>query len=189
MSTLLYLHGFRSSPRSTKAQQMRQYLAEQRPDIQFVCPQLAATPDAAWGQISTIADTIEGPFGVVGSSLGGFFATRVAEIYGCYGVVINPAVNPHILLRDYLGEQQHPYTHEQYCLTECHMQELAALKVTAPTAMERLWLLQQQEDEVLDYREALDYYRFARVCMQKGGNHAFMGFEHYRAQIVRFLQL
>lgn len=189
MSTLLYLHGFKSSPRSTKAQQMRDYLAEHRPDIQFICPQLAATPDAAWQKIAATADAIKGPFGVVGSSLGGFFATRVAELYHCYGVVINPAVNPHLLLRDYLGEQLHPYTGEQYCLTEQHMQQLADLKVNAPTAIKRLWLLQQQGDEVLDYREALDYYRFARVCMQKGGNHAFMGFEHYRAQIVRFLQL
>src|SRR5699024_6301091 len=83
MPTLLYLHGFSSSPRSTKAEQMRQYLAEHRPDIRFICPQLAATPAAAWEQIAAIADAIEGKFGVVGSSLGGFFATRVAELYGC----------------------------------------------------------------------------------------------------------
>ena len=188
-ATLLYLHGFNSSPRSIKARLMGEHLARLRPDIRLVCPQLAATPAAAWSQIAAICDGLEGPFGVAGSSLGGFWATRVAELYGVRAVVINPAVNPHILLGDWLGEQLNPYTGERYVLTAGHMAELAALRVNEPSCLERIWLLQQQGDEVLDYREALDYYRFARVCIQKGGDHSFIGFEHYCAQIIRFLQL
>ncbi|GGB35388.1 esterase [Oceanisphaera marina] len=189
MSTLLYLHGFNSSPKSIKAQQMQEYLQQKRPDIHMICPQLAATPAAAWAQIQAICDDIQGNFGVAGSSLGGFLATLVAEQYGVRAVVINPAVNPHILLQDYLGEQLNPYTDERYSLGEHHMQELSELRLDAPTCMDRIWLLQQQGDEVLDYREALDYYRFARVCIQKGGDHSFVGFDHYCAQIIRFLQL
>ncbi|OIN08842.1 esterase YqiA [Oceanisphaera psychrotolerans] len=189
MPTMLYLHGFNSSPNSIKARLMLEHLRQKRPDIHFVCPQIAATPAAAWAQIAAICDQIEGPFGVAGSSLGGFWATRVAERFGVRAVVINPAVNPHILLRDYLGEQQNPYTDEHYQLNEAHMAELEALRVDAPSCLDRIWLLQQQGDEVLDYREALEYYRFARVCIQKGGDHAFVGFEHYCAQVVRFLEL
>lgn len=193
MSTLLYLHGFNSSPQSVKAQQMREHLQQKRPDIHFVCPQLAATPAAAWAQIQTICDELAAkigvPFGVAGSSLGGFLATRVAEQYGVRAVVINPAVNPHILLQDYLGDQLNPYTEQRYQLTPQHIQELVALRVNNPHCMERIWLLQQQGDEVLDYREALEYYRFARVCIQKGGDHSFVRFEHYCGQIIRFLQL
>lgn len=192
MSTLLYLHGFNSSPQSMKAQEMQNYLQQKRPDVQFICPQLAATPAVAWAQISDICDALVqagAQFGVAGSSLGGFLATRVAEIYGVRAVVINPAVNPQILLKDYLGEQLNPYTEQRYVLTEQHMAELTALRLEAPTAMARIWLLQQQGDEVLDYREALDFYRFARVCIQKGGDHSFIGFHHYCGQIIRFLQL
>lgn len=189
MSTLLYLHGFNSSPQSVKAREMQDYLQQKRPDIHFICPQLAATPAAAWMQIAAICADIQGPFGVAGSSLGGFFATQVAEQFGVRAVVINPAVNPHVLLDDYLGEQVNPYTQERYLLTEQHMAELSALLLMEPTCMDRIWLLQQQGDEVLDYREALEFYRFARVCIQKGGDHSFIGFHHYCAQIIRFLQL
>lgn len=193
MSTLLYLHGFNSSPQSVKAQQMQDYLQQKRPDIDFICPQLAATPAAAWAQIATICEQVrtetDGHFGVAGSSLGGFLATRVAEVYGVRAVVINPAVNPHILLKDYLGEQVNPYTSQRYLLNQQHMTELSELRLSKPSCMERIWLLQQQGDEVLDYREALDFYRFARVCIQKGGDHSFIGFDHYCAQIIRFLQL
>ncbi|WP_116475132.1 YqiA/YcfP family alpha/beta fold hydrolase [Zobellella maritima] len=189
MANMLYLHGFNSSPNSVKARLMQEHLQQHRPDIRFVCPQIAATPALAWSQIATLCEELEGPFGVAGSSLGGFWATRVAEQFGVRAVVINPAVNPHILLRDYLGAQQNPYTDERYQLSEAHMAELEALRVDKPSCLDRIWLLQQQEDEVLDYREALEYYRFARVCIQKGGDHSFVGFEHYCAQVVRFLQL
>ncbi|MGO4998000.1 YqiA/YcfP family alpha/beta fold hydrolase [Oceanisphaera sp. W20_SRM_FM3] len=193
MSTLLYLHGFNSSPQSVKAREMQQYLLQKRPDIHFICPQLSATPAAAWAQIAEICEQIrtesQGPFGVAGSSLGGFLATQVAEQFGVRAVVINPAVNPHLLLKDYIGEQVNPYTFDRYLLTEQHMRELSELRLMEPTCMDRIWLLQQQGDEVLDYREALDFYRFARVCIQKGGDHSFIGFHHYCAQIIRFLEL
>ncbi|WP_319783252.1 YqiA/YcfP family alpha/beta fold hydrolase [Oceanisphaera sp. IT1-181] len=193
MSTLLYLHGFNSSPQSMKAREMQEYLLQKRPDINFICPQLATTPAAAWAQISEICEALavrnNGHFGVAGSSLGGFLATRVAEVCGVRAVVINPAVNPQVLLQDYLGEQLNPYTDERYLLTAQHMQELSELRVNEPSCMARIWLLQQQGDEVLDYREALEYYRFARVCIQKGGDHSFIGFNHYCAQIIRFLEL
>jgi predicted esterase YcpF (UPF0227 family) len=109
-------------------------------------------------------------------------------LYGCRAALINPAVRPHELLCDYLGPQTNPYTDERYELLPAHMDELKALAVPV-TAPERLWILQQQEDEVLDYRKALTEYRFARLSLECGGNHAFTGFERYPAQIIRFLGL
>ena len=191
-SVLLYLHGFNSSPGSAKAQQMAAWVAKHRPDIEVMIPAQPNTPGAAW---AAIAQSIEAArarhgtnlrLGAVGSSLGGFMATRVSELYGCRAALINPAVRPHELLRDYLGPQCNPYTDERYELLPAHMDELKALAVPV-TAPERLWILQQQEDEVLDYRKALDEYRFARLSLECGGNHAFEGFERYPAQIVRFL--
>ncbi|ATL98422.1 esterase YqiA [Aeromonas sp. CA23] len=193
-SVLLYLHGFNSSPGSAKAQQMAAWVAAHRPDIEVIIPAQPNTPAAAW---AAIAQTIEAAsarhcdrlkLGAVGSSLGGFMATRVSELYGCRAALINPAVRPHELLCDYLGPQTNPYTDERYELLPAHMDELKALAVPV-TAPERLWILQQQEDEVLDYRKALTEYRFARLSLECGGNHAFTGFERYPAQIIRFLGL
>lgn len=193
-SVLLYLHGFNSSPGSAKAQQMAAWVAANRPDIEVIIPAQPNTPAAAWAAIEqTIAD-LQGRYGggfklgAVGSSLGGFMATRVSEQYGCRAALINPAVRPHELLCDYLGPQTNPYTGEQYELRPEHMDELQALAVPV-TAPERLWILQQQGDEVLDYRKALDEYRFARLSLECGGNHAFVAFERYPAQIIRFLGL
>ncbi|MEW7866550.1 YqiA/YcfP family alpha/beta fold hydrolase [Aeromonas diversa] len=189
-SALLYLHGFNSSPASLKATQMAEWVAARRPDIRVVIPAQPSTPAAAWACIEQAIEALpEGTrLGVVGSSLGGFMATRVAERYGCRAVLVNPAVRPHELLADYLGPQQNPYTGERYDLTVAHMAELEGLAVPV-TAPERLWVLQQEADEVLDSRQALAEYRFARFTMECEGNHAFVGFERYCAQIVRFLGL
>ncbi|MBV7437219.1 YqiA/YcfP family alpha/beta fold hydrolase [Aeromonas sp. sif2416] len=193
-SVLLYLHGFNSSPGSAKAQQMADWVARHRPDIELLIPAQPNTPAAAWAAIEqTIEEAVARHgqrlrLGAVGSSLGGFMATRVSELYGCRAALINPAVRPHELLCDYLGPQTNPYTDERYELLPLHMDELQGLAV-AVTAPGRLWVLQQQEDEVLDYRKTLAEYRFARLSLECGGNHAFMGFERYPAQIVRFLGL
>ncbi|HNW03716.1 MAG TPA: YqiA/YcfP family alpha/beta fold hydrolase, partial [Burkholderiaceae bacterium] len=103
---LLYLHGFRSSPQSAKARQMAARVAEQHPNVTWWCPQLPPSPREA------IALLLKGTAGwpqtamaVVGSSLGGFYATCVAENVGCKAVLLNPAVHPARDLAKYIGEQ------------------------------------------------------------------------------------
>lgn len=193
-SVLLYLHGFNSSPGSAKARQMADWLAEYRPDIEVLIPAQPNTPAAAWAAIAQSIEAAQARhgdglrLGAVGSSLGGFMATRVSERYGCRAALINPAVRPYELLQDFLGPQTNPYTHERYELLPRHMDELRALAVPV-TVPERLWVLQQQEDEVLDYRKALSEYSFARLSLECGGDHSFVGFERYPAQIVHFLGL
>ncbi|MGL5040894.1 MAG: YqiA/YcfP family alpha/beta fold hydrolase [Aeromonas sp.] len=193
-SVLLYLHGFNSSPGSAKAQQMAAWVAHHRPDIEVIIPAQPNTPAAAWAAIERVMSDLllryghSLKLGVVGSSLGGFMATKVSEHYGCRAALINPAVRPHALLCDYLGPQTNPYTGEHYELLPSHIEELRMLAVPL-TAPDRLWVLQQQGDEVLDYRQTLSYYRFARLSLECGGNHGFVGFERYPAQIVHFLGL
>lgn len=188
--TLIYLHGFNSTPNSVKALQMTDYLAKELPDIQICVPKLPNTPAASWRAIQeTLATLGDRKIGVVGSSMGGFWATKVAEEYGHKAVLINPAVHPHYLLQSLLGPQRNPYSGEEYLLEPKHVEELRLLGIPVLQHPERLWLLQQQGDEVLDYRLALQFYHFARTTVEQGGNHAFTGFERYCAQIVRFLQL
>ncbi|MGL5947964.1 MAG: YqiA/YcfP family alpha/beta fold hydrolase [Aeromonas sp.] len=191
-SVLLYLHGFNSSPRSLKAQQMAAWLAAERPDIQLLIPQLPATPAAAWQQLHAQCTALRADpkvrLGLVGSSLGGFFAARLSAAFDCRAALINPAVRPHALLKDYLGWQQNPYTGERYELLPAHINELAAL-YALPLVGERCWLLAQTGDEVLDYREAQAAYPFARRTFELGGDHAFVDFGRYLAPIVAFLGL
>lgn len=189
-STLIYLHGFNSSPQSAKATMMKTFLAEAMPDIHVCTPKLPNTPTATWEFLrELLTDLGDAKIGLIGSSMGGFWATRIAEVYGHRAVAVNPAVHPHFLLSHLLGPQHNPYTGEHYELLPEHVEELKALDVAELKHPERLWLLQQQADEVLDYRHALKFYQYARTTVEKGGNHAFIGFERYCAQIVRFLEL
>jgi predicted esterase YcpF (UPF0227 family) len=185
---LLYLHGFNSSPRSVKAQKMVHYLGNQHPEIAIEVPNLSPYPSIAWQQVEQIIQAYPmHQIGVVGSSLGGYYATRVSQIFGFPAVLINPAVKPYELLVDYLGENTNPYTQGKFILGEQHIDELRALDCTCLVAPEKLWVLLQTHDEVLDYRQAEAKYGTAKITVEQGGDHSFVGFEHYLSAILTFL--
>lgn len=185
---LIYLHGFLSSPASVKAQATQAYWQHNHPDIEFICPQLPYYPDEA----KTVLDDLGREYqaeqvGYIGSSLGGFLSTYMAENYGGQAVLINPAARPHEVLADYLGEHQHPYTQERFVLQSMHMQQLAEMDKPRPTRPERFWVLLQTADETLDYRDAEQKYQGARLTIEQGGDHAFRGYERFLPDIFRFL--
>lgn len=184
MKTLLYLHGFNSSPASIKAQQTAAWLGERNLGQHFHCPALHYSPARAASQIASwLADRNPADVTCVGSSLGGFYATWVAERYGCRAVLINPAVRPHTLLDGLLGPQRNLYTGEEYLLTTDHMAELVTL-LPARLTPSRYWLLVETGDETLDYRQAVDYYAGARQTVFDGGDH---GFQHWQAMLPEVL--
>ncbi|WP_274012847.1 esterase YqiA [Vibrio parahaemolyticus] len=190
-SLLLYIHGFNSSPLSMKANLMREYCAQHRPDIKVIVPQLPCFPEQAAQLLLDIVEQYKDDYniGLVGSSLGGYMSTWLNAKYGFKAVVVNPAVKPYELLVDYLGEQTKPYTHETYTLEACHIDELKALDVQSIASPNSFWLLQQTEDEVLDYRQAVDKFAKAKQTVEQGGDHSFVGFERYPAKIIEFLEL
>ena len=126
--------------------------------------------------------------GLVGSSLGGFFATVLAERYAIPAVLVNPAVNPHELIAHFLGENFNPYTGQHFHITEQHMQELRDVLPSA-ISEEHYWVLLQTGDETLDYRAAQSYYSACRMTLEEGGDHSFTTYERYLPDIVRFLKL
>ena len=186
--TIVYLHGFRSSPASVKATQMRSAVdalpARRRPELHV--PELQEAPSRAIARAAALVAAARGPVTIVGSSLGGYYATHLAERYGVRAVMINPAVRPYDDLAPYLGIQTNLYTGEAFEVTVAHFDELRALRVPAITRPERYFLLVETADEVLDYREAVARYAGAWQYVRGGGDHAFQDYAAQLPAILRF---
>lgn len=183
---IVYLHGFNSSPYSGKAMQLGDHMLGLGRGDDYYCPALSNSPREAIAQVEKRLENHTGPVTLVGSSLGGFYATYLAEKHRWKAVLVNPAVHVHTLLRQALGPQTNWHTGEQWILTEDHLSELAAMDMARITSPERYLLMVQTGDEVLDYRDAVEYYAGARHIIETGGDHSFMGFERHLSTILDF---
>ncbi|WP_250465671.1 YqiA/YcfP family alpha/beta fold hydrolase [Caballeronia sp. GAFFF2] len=184
---ILYLHGFRSSPQSFKARVMRARLADLGRLSEWQCPVLPVSPKEAIELAeSLVANTSAAEITVVGSSLGGFYATYLAEKHGWRAVLLNPAVVPQRDLSHYLGEQ--PLWHGGGSITVLprHLDELRALAVEKITQAERYYLIAATGDEVLDYRTMLAHYPSVRTTLIEGGDHAISDFPDYLDDVLAF---
>src|SRR5690606_9344726 len=164
---VLYLHGFNSSPMSHKAELTRTWVAEQGLPVQLQVPALPYAPAAASQLIQRWVEQV-GPHrvqGVIGSSLGGYYATWLAEKYGIPAALVNPAARPYELLADYLGENRNLYTGEQYELTSEHMQDLLALDMPRPSRAEQFFPLVQTGDLTLLSPPAVSKLSASPACI------------------------
>ncbi|MBY0453639.1 MAG: esterase [Burkholderiaceae bacterium] len=188
---LLYLHGFRSSPQSAKARLMAQRVASQHPGVHWWCPQLPPSPHAAMALVAQgIADWPHSQMAVVGSSLGGFYASWVAQQTGCPAVLLNPAVHPARDLERYIGEQTAWHNEaERFYFDPCFIGELNALDVREHPPANNQMAIVAQGDEVLDWREMVARYPQAQLHLLDGGDHALSDFPDHIEAIVEFLQL
>ncbi|WGL94967.1 esterase YqiA [Arsenophonus nasoniae] len=190
MSILIYIHGFNSSPLSEKANSLKTWLQRQHPEVNMLIPQLPCYPAEAIEFLNNLVTAHAGePIGLLGSSLGGYFAIWLSQKFNLPAVIVNPAVRPFDLFQQYLGEQVNPYTKERYILQPHHLNELQKIQIKALAAPDLIWLLQQTGDEILDYRQAVTYLMECKQTIESGGNHAFVGFDYYFPQIMRFLAL
>jgi predicted esterase YcpF (UPF0227 family) len=186
---IVYLHGFRSAPASRKATELRAAVdalpAAVRPLLHI--PDLQLSPRRAVERVeSLVRECRPRPVTLVGSSLGGYYATHVAEALGVRAVLINPAVQPYDDLAPYMGVQTNLYTGEPFEVTPAHFDELRALRVPRITRAARYLLLVETGDEVLDYRVAVDYYAGAWQYVRGGGDHAFSDYPAQIPAILRF---
>lgn len=188
---LIYFHGFLSSPGTHKAALLAAYLRAQELAIELRIPALpdnpAAALQAAEAAISAARASGHELIGVLGSSMGGFYATILAQRYGLRAVLINPAVQPQRFVAANLGRQRNPYTGIEFTLDHTDVEVLQRISPTL-NRPELFWLLQQTGDEVLDYRDAVNFYTGCKQTVEAGGNHQFQDFERYLPDIVNFLQ-
>ena len=188
---LLYLHGFRSSPQSAKARRMTAWVQANRPDLHWWCPQLPPSPREAMTMLDdTLRHWPASAMAVIGSSLGGFYATAVAERFGCPAVLLNPAIAPARDLAKYIGEQTAFHDPaERFFFRAEFVDELRSLRPAAITDPQRYFAVIAKGDEVLDWREMSARYAGCRIKLLDGSDHALSDFDAHLPDILHFLQL
>ena len=188
-ATLVYLHGFNSSPQSVKGRKLAAAAAELAVPPLVHLPTLHHRPATAMRDVCAWTDANvrdRSALTFVGSSLGGYYATWLAEKYDARAVVINPAVRPATSLAAHLGPQRNLHTGEAWELTPMHFAELDALSVAHLTRMERYLLLMRSGDELLDWRDAVARYAGAWQYVLGGGDHGWEGIDDEIRSMLRF---
>ena len=187
---LLYLHGFRSSPLSMKARMTAAWVHAHRPDITWLCPQLPPSPRAAMAELAdALACWPHTRMAVIGSSLGGFYATALAEQLGCRAALLNPAVDPARDLTRHIGETTAWHSDERFYFDAAYVDELRAIAPAELTRHERYFAVIAKGDEVLDWREMTVRYSGCRIKLLEGSDHALGDFADQLPDVTRFLGL
>ena len=184
---IIYLHGFASSAASFKAQLVKDFISQFDEHSVFLAD-LPVDPKQA---ISMVEEHIQSlgsdDWAMVGSSLGGFYTTYLCEKYQKKGVLINPAVKAQVLLTARLGDNVNYQTGKHFSLTPEHIKELEGIYLPNLKCPQNLLLLTQTADEVLDYKEGVEYYKGCEQVIIKGGNHGFDDYENYLDKTLAFL--
>ncbi|MYN28085.1 YqiA/YcfP family alpha/beta fold hydrolase [Duganella levis] len=184
---ILYLHGFRSSPQSMKARVVGERMAALGLADQVVSPQLPASPKLAMElALSLIEGVPADQLSIIGSSLGGYYATWLAERIGCRAVLLNPAIVPRVNLDQHVGVTTQFHSDEPFEFKREYIEELHALEVPKISKPERYFLIAATGDEVLDYRDMVAHYQGARQHVIDGSDHAISEFPQYVDEILAF---
>lgn len=187
MTMILYLHGFRSSPSSFKARLLAQHFAAIGRADEFVCPQLPASPAAAIALAQQLIDQYRGDgLVLIGSSLGGYYATYLAEQNHCRAILVNPAVKPPRDLEKYVGVTTAFHSDEPFEFKHAYIAELKQFAIDKITRPERYFLIAATGDEVLDWREMVVHYPEAKQLVIQGSDHGVSEFAEYIETVMAF---
>jgi hypothetical protein len=186
---IIYLHGFRSGPQSWKSRSLKARMDQLGLGDAFWGGQLPVSAHEAMALAEAQIARSSTPPTLVGSSLGGYYATCLAERHGLKAVLVNPAVLAPLSLSAYIGTQTHMYTGEPFDFTLDHVEQLRAIEPPAITRPERYWLMVETGDEVLDYRHAVARYAGARQTVLEGGDHSFTQWDNYLDLILAYAGL
>ena len=187
---ILYIHGFNSSSQSYKARQLKGFLDSHGCENAYAIPDLDFQPDKAIAGLQEIIEQRRNKqrIGLIGSSLGGYYATWLAQQYDLRAVLVNPAVYSYRLLRQHVGPQANYHSGERYQLTLEHVDQLRPLEVEKLRQPDDFLVLLQTGDETLDYRDAAEKYQACHLQIEQGGSHGFDDFQQKIPEILRFLR-
>ena len=183
---IVYLHGFNSSNKALKAQLTEQYLQQHHPQLDFLAPSIPDLPDKAADFLDNYIRQLKCQYDdiiLIGSSLGGFYATWLSERFFIRAVLVNPAIRPHDLMQHYSGWNENPYSGVRYELTATHMQTLQSLYINNIQHPQNFIILLQMADEVLDAAEASAKFYSSPCRIMPGGDHSFQNFERMLPEI------
>jgi predicted esterase YcpF (UPF0227 family) len=190
LTHLLYLHGFRSSPQSTKARKVAAWVQQHRPDVVWWCPQLPPSPREAIALVlQRVSNWPAASMAVIGSSLGGFYAGVVARRMGCPAVLLNPAVHPARDLAAQIGQTTAWHSDERFVFRAEYVDELRELAAAMPGGPQRCLAIIAKGDEVLDWREMHAHCAGCRIKLLDGSDHALSDFDDHLGDVVAFLGL
>jgi len=188
--TILYAHGFKSSSRSRKVTQLREYIYTHNISANLITPDLSFEPATALAQLFSACENIRAvDLTIIGSSLGGFYAVVLAEKLGCRAVLLNPSITPFATLRQYLGVQKNIYTGEKFEFNLAHIAQLESMFVPHISLPSRYLLIVETGDEVLDYSAAVDYYQGAKQRVIPGGDHELKSFPQHIDAVLQFASI
>ena len=176
--------------RGLGSSQTAQWLAEHRPDIRYHCPHLSPYPRATQQALEGLVESLlPSPIGLIGSSLGGFWATWLAEKYDLRAVLINPAVDLAMFRHEMINVSLKNYhTDDVYMLKEEHVEVFRSVEVPEVKRPENYLLMVQTGDEVLDYRLAVRKYAGGSHVVEEGGDHTFSNFDQRIPEAISFLE-
>ena len=191
-STLLvYLHGFRSSPRSSKAVMTGEAVKASVTTgntIDWYCPQLFASPKESMEMVTKYIDQSKADrIVVIGSSLGGFYTNYLAEKYGCKGVALNPAVRAARELAPHVGMMTSYDSDEPFDFRPEYIDELKALQVERISNPDRYFLIAAKGDELLDWREMSEFYQGANQLILEGSDHGIADYADHLPRVLEFI--
>jgi uncharacterized protein len=184
---IVYLHGFRSSPASRKATMLREAMAARGRSAEYACPALPASPARAIELVLAAANAVPRErLALIGSSLGGYYATWLAERLGCRAALLNPAIRPQDDLARYIGVQPVYFSEAEIDFRGEYLDELAAIDTPTITRPERYLLLAATGDAVIDYRTMVRKYREARQHVIEGSDHELSDFACHIDEVIAF---
>lgn len=184
---ILYLHGFRSSPQSYKARLLAKALAERQLSHLWLCPELPASPAAAIELChQLIAQHADSSLCIIGSSLGGYYASHLAQHYGSRAVLLNPVIHAARDLATQVGEHQCYHSDAPFHFLPEYVQELEQLTVPRPTKPELFYLIAAKGDEVLDWREMVDWYQHSHITLLEESDHGISDFPLYLPAVLDY---
>jgi predicted esterase YcpF (UPF0227 family) len=182
---ILFLHGFASSGKATKAETLKKYCSENFTSQEFLSPDLPVEPDKAIKLISDVLKSADENTTVFGSSLGGYYAMWACAKFKVNIVLINPAVEPYEGLKTKIGINQNFQTGEEFEFKEEYVKQLKDMD-SEPKALpkEKIVLMLAEDDDLLDYRRTLEYFGndYGKLILEKEAGHSFTKFgEHLKS--------